>query len=98
MLVDQEKRFNDLDDRTEVSLLESTRQAEWKKREKERLVHQNKFRTSQGMQAIKLDQLLKDTEEDEGEVTEATHRIELNEAARILVDSIRLQAPMAVMR
>lgn len=99
MLVDREKRFNDLDLRTEVSLLESTRQAEWKKREKERLLHTNRFRTSQGLETIKLDQVTDDAEEDDqGEVSEATHRIELNEAARILVDSIRLQAPMAVMR
>jgi carboxyl-terminal processing protease len=99
MLVDREKSFNDLDQRTEVSLLESKRQAEWKKRENERLLHQNKFRTSQGMASLKLDQLMKDdTEDDQGEESKATHRIELNEAARILVDSIRLQAPMAVMR
>jgi carboxyl-terminal processing protease len=99
MLLDQEKRFSEMDQRTEVSLLLSKRQAEFKKREKERLVHQNRFRTSQGMAALNLDQLTKDTEgDDQGEETEATHRIELNEAARILVDSIRLQAPMAVMR
>ncbi|MEJ2591388.1 MAG: carboxy terminal-processing peptidase [Candidatus Thiodiazotropha sp.] len=99
MLVDQEKRFSEMDQRTEVSLLESKRQAEFKKRENERLVHQNRFRTSQGMAAIKLDQLMKDTaDEDTGEENKATHRIELNEAARILVDSIRLQEPMAVMR
>jgi carboxyl-terminal processing protease len=100
MLVDQEKRFSEMDQRTEVSLLESKRQAEFKKRENERLVHQNRFRTSQGMAALKLDQLMKDTAdgEDTGEENKATHRIELNEAARILVDSIRLQEPMAVMR
>lgn len=99
MLMDREKRFSEMDQRTEVSLLLSKRQAEFKKREKERLVHQNRFRTSQGMAALDLDQLTKDTEgDDQTEETEATHRIELNEAARILVDSIRLQAPMAVMR
>ncbi len=99
MLVDREKRFEDMDERTEVSLLESTRRDEWDKREKERLLHKNRFRVSQGLEIIKLDHDAKVTGEDEeSEESEATHRIELNEAARILVDSIRLQAPVAVMR
>ncbi|MEJ2465427.1 MAG: carboxy terminal-processing peptidase [Candidatus Thiodiazotropha sp.] len=98
MLVDREKRFEDLDERSEVSLLESTRRAEWEKREKERLLHKNRFRLSQGLDAIKLESDQKIDEEEGSEESEATHRIELNEAARILVDSIRLQAPVAVMR
>lgn len=100
MLVDREKRFEDLDQRTEVSLLESTRRAEWDKREQERLLHKNRFRVSQGLDVIKLDQDLEadDDEEEGNEESEATRRIELNEAARILVDSIRLRAPVAVMR
>ncbi len=98
MLVDREKRFEDLDERSEVSLLESTRRAEWEEREKERLLHKNRFRLSQGLDAIKLESDQKIDEEEGSEESEATHRIELNEAARILVDSIRLQAPVAVMR
>jgi carboxyl-terminal processing protease len=98
MLVDQEKRFEDLDQRTEVSLLESARRAEWDRREKERLLHKNRFRASQGMDMIKLDHDPKIEEEEGSEESEAAHRIELNEAARILVDSIRLRAPVAVMR
>ncbi|MEJ2692166.1 MAG: carboxy terminal-processing peptidase [Candidatus Thiodiazotropha sp.] len=100
MLVDREKRFEDLDQRTEVSLLERVRRAEWDKREKERLLHKNRFRESQGLEVLNLDHALQVEEEDEEETeeNEATHRIELNEAARILVDSIRLQAPVAVMR
>jgi hypothetical protein len=49
---------------------------------------------------IKLDHEIDavDEDKDETEESEATHRIELNEAAHILVDSIRLQAPVAVMR
>lgn len=97
MLVDREKRFSDLDSRTEVSLLESKRRIEWDLREKERLLHKNRFRKSQGMEALKEDDLNSEVE-GEGKESEATHRIELNEAARILVDSIRQQAPMAVMR
>ncbi|MEJ2454934.1 MAG: carboxy terminal-processing peptidase [Candidatus Thiodiazotropha sp.] len=98
MLVDREKRFEDMDQRTEVSLLESARRAEWDKREQERLLHKNRFRASQGLDAIKLDHETDVADEDETEESEATHRIELNEAAHILVDSIRLQAPVAVMR
>ncbi|MCU7842953.1 MAG: carboxy terminal-processing peptidase [Candidatus Thiodiazotropha sp. (ex Monitilora ramsayi)] len=98
MLVDREKRFKDLDRRTEISLLESKRRSEWDQREEERLLHKNRFRTSQGLDAIKQKDEREATEDDDGEESKATRRIELNEAARILVDSIRLEAPMAVMR
>ncbi|MES9812495.1 MAG: carboxy terminal-processing peptidase [Candidatus Thiodiazotropha sp.] len=98
MLVDREKRFQALDKRTETSLLESRRRSEWDDREQEQLVHKNRFRASQGLQAIKsIDQEDIDVDVDDKE-SEATQRIELNEAARILTDSIRMQAPRAVMR
>jgi carboxyl-terminal processing protease len=98
MLMDREKRFQELDERAEISLLESRRRSEWDDREQEQLVQKNRFRASQGMEAIKsIDQEDKDQEVDEKEL-EATQRIELNEAARILSDSIRMRAPMAVMR
>ncbi|MCM8857808.1 MAG: carboxy terminal-processing peptidase [Candidatus Thiodiazotropha sp.] len=98
MLVDREKRFLELDKRTEVSLLERRRRTEWDDREHEQLLHKNRFRASQGMESIKsLEQADKDVDADDKE-SEATQRIELNEAARILMDSIRMQAPMAVMR
>jgi carboxyl-terminal processing protease len=98
MLIDQGKRFSELDNRKEVSLLEKKRRNEWDNREQERLLLKNRFRVSQGMNAIKAsDELDVDEDLDEKEV-EAAHRIELNEAARILVDSIRSKAPMAVMR
>ncbi|MCU7803582.1 MAG: carboxy terminal-processing peptidase [Candidatus Thiodiazotropha sp. (ex Lucinoma borealis)] len=98
MLVDREKRFLELDKRTEVSLLERRRRTEWDDREHEQLLHKNRFRASQGMESIKsLEQADKDVDADDKE-SEATQRIELNEAALILMDSIRMQAPMAVMR
>ncbi|PUB91536.1 MAG: tail-specific protease, partial [gamma proteobacterium symbiont of Ctena orbiculata] len=98
MLVDREKRFQALDKRTETSLLESRRRSEWDDREQEQLVHKNRFRASQGLQAIKsIDQEDLDVDVDDKE-SEATQRIELNEAARILTDLIRMQAPRAVMR
>ncbi|MGD8911215.1 MAG: carboxy terminal-processing peptidase [Candidatus Thiodiazotropha sp.] len=98
MLVDREKRFKALDKRVEISLLESRRRSEWDDQEQEQLIHQNRFRASQGMDEIKsIDQENQDEEVDDKE-SEATQRIELNEAARILADSIRMRAPMAVMR
>ncbi len=98
MLVDQEKRFQTLEKRNEVSLLESRRRSEWDDREHEQLLHKNRFRASQGLKAIKtLDKEDEDSKEEDKE-SEAAQRIELNEAARILMDSIRTQEPMAVMR
>ncbi|MCG8100684.1 MAG: carboxy terminal-processing peptidase, partial [Candidatus Thiodiazotropha taylori] len=98
MLVDQEKRFLELDKRSEVSLLEKQRRTEWQEREHERLLHKNRFRASQGLKVVKsTDEAELDDEPDEKE-TEATSRIELNEAARILMDSIKVAQPMAVMR
>jgi carboxyl-terminal processing protease len=98
MLVDQEKRFVELDKRTEVSLLEKQRRSEWEEREHERLIHKNRFRASQGLASIKsLEDLEKEETQDDKE-TEAARRIELNEAARILMDSIKVTEPIAVMR
>jgi carboxyl-terminal processing protease len=96
LLVDQEKRFTELDERSEVSLLEKQRRNEWQEREHERLLHKNRFRASQGLSAIEpTDQ--SDSDEPDEKETEAMGRIELNEAARILMDSIRVAEPMAVM-
>ncbi|MCG8122406.1 MAG: carboxy terminal-processing peptidase, partial [Candidatus Thiodiazotropha taylori] len=53
MLVDQEKRFLELDKRSEVSLLEKQRRTEWQEREHERLLHKNRFRASQGLKVVK---------------------------------------------
>ncbi len=98
MLIDEEKRFSELDKRKEVSLLEKKRRNEWDDREHERLLHKNRFRVSQGMTALKTSEPADLTDDPDEVEKEATHRIELNEAARILVDSIRSKAPLAVMR
>ena len=97
MLMEQEVRFEEMDKRKEVTLLESQRKAEWDQREKERLALKNRFRVSHGLHSIKTDHTDEEQEEDESE-TEATNHILLDEAARILTDSIQLNAPMAVMR
>ncbi|MES9990368.1 MAG: carboxy terminal-processing peptidase [Candidatus Thiodiazotropha sp.] len=98
MLVNQEMHIQELEKRSEVSLLESRRRSEWDDRKQQQLLHKNRFRASQGLETIKsLDEADMDDEVDEKE-SEAAQRIELNEAARILTDSIQMQAPMAVMR
>lgn len=97
MLVRQEKRISEIEQRTEVTLLESRRKTEWDKREKERLEHKNRFRISQGLTAIETDRGDDELDVDEAEV-DATSSIQLKEAALILADSIQLRAPMAVMR
>ena len=100
MLVKDQERLSELEKRTEVTLLESRRKAEWDEREQERLQRKNRFRISQGLSALDAKGAEKQENADEVEdaETEATKHIQLDEAARILVDSIRLTAPVAVMR
>ncbi len=100
MLMEQEKRFAESDQRTQVSLLETRRKSEWDKREKDRMAQKNRFRVSQGLQKIENDQAEDDNHdeaEDDPEL-EATKKIQLNEAARILADSIRQSSLMAKVR
>ncbi|MEN8180409.1 MAG: carboxy terminal-processing peptidase [Pseudomonadota bacterium] len=100
MLVQREKRFAEIDERTEVTLLESKRKAEWDEREKRSLEQKNRFRVSQGLKAIESDQTdEQDEDEDDDEAeSDATKNIQLNEAARILADSIHMHALMAEVR
>jgi carboxyl-terminal processing protease len=100
MLVKDQERLAELEKRTEVTLLESRRRAEWDQREQERLERKNRFRISQGLAALEAEQSdeNKDDEEADEAENDATNHIQLDEAARILVDSIKLTAPIAVMR
>jgi carboxyl-terminal processing protease len=100
MLVKDEERLSELEKRTQVTLLESRRKAEWDQREHERLERKNRFRISQGLAALDTDHADDKADADEADDAEskATNLIQLDEAARILVDSIRLTAPIAVMR
>jgi carboxyl-terminal processing protease len=100
MLVKEQERMAELEKRTEVTLLESRRRAEWDQREQERLERKNRFRISQGLDAIDKQhaEAQEDAEDVDDDESEATNHIQLDEAARILVDSIRLTAPIAVMR
>ncbi|RDH88381.1 MAG: tail-specific protease [endosymbiont of Escarpia spicata] len=99
MLLEQEKRIQEIEDRTEITLLESQRKLEWDQREKARMDHKNRFRIASGMESIKTDRDREDHDDEADKVeSEAASQIQLNETARILADSIHLQAPRAVMR
>ncbi len=100
MLVKEEERISELEKRTEVTLLESRRKADWDQREQDRLARKNRFRVSHGLNAIKTDRVAEQDEvvEEDDPESVATNHIQLDEAARILADSIRLTAPIAVMR
>ncbi len=101
MLVEQEKRFKKADKRTEVTLLEVQRRREWDQREKARMDYKNRFRLSLGLKQIETDRKADDEEllqDDEDPEVKATNQIQVNEAARILADSILYQPPRAVMR
>jgi carboxyl-terminal processing protease len=97
MLVKEEERLSELEQRTVVTLLESRRKAEWEQREQDRLTRKNRFRVSHGLNALESNH---NTDEDAEEVdeaeSEATSHIQLDEAARILADSIRFTVPIAV--
>lgn len=97
MLVDQEKQISELEESKEVTLLESKRRAEWEEREQNSLTQKNRFRVAHGMAAVNKDETVDDKDVDEAE-QEAANHIQLDEAARILADSINFGAPMAVMR
>ncbi|RDH90506.1 MAG: tail-specific protease [endosymbiont of Seepiophila jonesi] len=99
MLLEQEKRIQEIEDRTEITLLESQRKLEWDQREKARMDHKNRFRIASGMGSIKTDRDREDHDDEADKAeSEAASLIQLNETARILADSIHLQAPRAVMR
>ncbi|RLJ20268.1 tail-specific protease [bacterium endosymbiont of Escarpia laminata] len=99
MLLEQEKRIQEIEERTEITLLESRRKLEWDQREKERMEHKNRFRIASGMESIKTDRD-RDDHDDEADKaeSEAVSLVQLNETARILADLVHLRAPRAVMR
>ncbi len=99
MLLEQEKRIQEIEERTEITLLESQRKLEWDQREKARMDHKNRFRIASGMESIKTDRDREDHDDEADKAeSEAASLIQLNETARILADSIHLRAPRAVMR
>jgi len=101
LLEEEEHMLESLDEQKKVTLFESKRKAEWKKRESQRQEYKNRFRASVGLPPLKQDKKERSPEDREKEA-EATDRILLNESARILADYVKLQreamSPRAAMR
>ena len=90
-------------EKNRVSLLESKRKLEWDERENRLRKQKNLFRVSQGLEPLPdnpdPDAVLEpdpDSEKDDDELN-ISNKIELNEAAHILVDYIRTTRPRAAM-
>ncbi len=93
-LVEQNREFNDMAERKEVSLVEAERRKEWEEREKRSLERHNKLRALRGLPPLtKLDDDEDEFEEKE-EDPEGINRIMQEEAAHILADFIRQQQPV----
>ena len=93
-LTEQNQEINKLQDKKEVSLLESERKKEWQEREQRALERHNKLRALRGLEPLtKLD----DEEEDDTDTEEdpeGINRIMQEETARILADYIRQKQPV----
>jgi carboxyl-terminal processing protease len=101
MLEAYERILDEYENRKEVSLLESRRKDEWDAQEKRRLDYKNRFLTSVGLEPSNEEKSAEHGEEvDEAyeAESEAIKHIELNEAARILADAIRMHGPRAAMQ
>ncbi len=104
LLEEEQHMLDDLDKQKKVTLLESKREQEWKKKEALRQEYKNRFRASVGLPPVKDDK--DDKKEapakDREKEAKATDRILLNEAARILADYVKLrreeESPRAAMR
>ncbi len=102
MLEAYERILDEYENRKEVSLLESRRKEEWDTQEKRRLEYKNRFLSSVGLKPVtKVDDQSAHGEELDAAAEaegEAIKHIELNEAARILADAIRMHGPRAAMQ
>lgn len=102
MLTERSKMLRDIDTETEVSLRESERRAENQRREQAFKADQDRYLRARGITPVD-----EDAEQIDEDAVEAQHkaiaRIEIEEAARIVIDSLLLQRgmqplPQAVMR
>ncbi|HDK38177.1 MAG TPA: hypothetical protein ENG92_04090, partial [Thiolapillus brandeum] len=93
-LIEQNEEINKLQEKYEVSLLESERKKEWEQREQRALERHNKLRALRGLEPLtKLD----DDEEDdvdEEDDPEGVNLIMQEETARILADYIHQKQPI----
>jgi carboxyl-terminal processing protease len=95
-LVEQERDLLELEARTNVSLRESVRRAEWEMREQQRLERRNRLRAYRGLEPLAS---LDDDEEREDvaaddEDPEGINRIMLEESVQILADHIASSRPL----
>ena len=94
-LQDQNQALNEINDQKEVSLVEKERRKEWEAREKRALERRNRLRAARGLEPLKTLEEDEDSfHDDEEEDPEGIHRIWQEEAAHILADYIRQQAPV----
>ncbi len=94
-LVEQNKEINKMEERKEVSLVESERKKEWDEREQRALERHNRLRALRGLPPLaKLDDGDEDEFEEKEEDPEGINRIMQEEAAHILADFIRQQQPV----
>lgn len=92
-LTEQNQEINRLQEKSEVSLLESARNKEWEEREHRALERRNKLRTLRGLKPLaSLDDDEEDTDQEDD--PEGINRIMQEEAAKILADFIRQKRPV----
>ncbi len=93
-LIEQNQEINKLQEKNEVSLLESARKEEWEQREQRALERRNKLRALRGLAPLaKLDDE-EDADTDQEEDPEGINRIMQEESANILADYIRQKQPI----
>ena len=92
-LTEQNQEMDKLQEKKEVSLLESTRKKEWNEREQRALERRNKLRALRGLEPLtKLEDEDEDTDGEED--PEGINRIMQEETAKILADYIRQKQPV----
>ncbi len=95
-LIEQNREINKMQEKNEVSLLESVRKEEWEQREQRALERRNKLRVLRGLTPLaKLDEEEdEDLDADHEQDPEGINRIMQEETARILADYIRQSQPV----
>jgi carboxyl-terminal processing protease len=94
-LVEEEKLLRKIRNQQLLSLKEGERRAEWQERENRRKERENRFRMFAGLPPLSEEE--SENDDFSEEETEATKRIGVNEAARILADYIVEQIPRSAM-
>lgn len=91
-LIEQEEELLKAREQKTITLVEADRRAQWKEREQERLASLNRFRTSQGLDAVASLEIDDDADNNE-DLLKKVDKVMLDEAAFILSDYIRQSRP-----